>query len=83
MNIGDILTRKPSICGQRGFEDTTAMPCRVIYIHPLRRFYTVEFQNDFYTWREAFPFRRVSDSDAPGKRKPEGRHAPRHHGRSI
>lgn len=83
MNIGDILNLKPTMDSAAGFSKPGIMPCRVIYIHPRRRFYTVEFQNDFYTWREAFSFRRVSDSDAPGKRKPEGHHAPRHYGRSI
>lgn len=83
MNIGDILTRKPTIYARCGFEDTEAVPCTVVYIHPQKRFYTVAFRAGNYTWRECFPLRRVSDSDAPERRKYEGRRNPRHYGRSI
>lgn len=83
MNIGDILTRKPSICGQRGFEDTTEMPCRAIYIHPQRRFYTVEFQNGDYTWRETFYFKRRPNRTEAKERPHDRRYMPRHYGRSI
>lgn len=76
MNIGDIVIQKPTIYAQCGFEDVEAVPCRVVFVHPEGRFYTVEFQGEHYTWRECFFMRRASESDAPEQRKPQGRHGP-------
>lgn len=71
MNIGDIVNLKPTIDTTCGFACPAVMPCRVIYIHPQRRFCTVEFQNGGYAWRESFYLRRVSESDtADGVERP-------------
>lgn len=60
MTVGDILTLKPTIDTAAGFARPESMPCRVIYIHPERRFFVVEFRSDVtgQTWRETFYFRR-------------------------
>ena len=59
MQIGDILTLVPTIYGTKcGLEELDPMPCRVVYIHPQHRFYTVQFTSRITgeTWREAFYF---------------------------
>lgn len=57
MTIGDILWLKPTIDASVGFSRPEAMPCTVIYIHPLKRFFTVEFRSTRgQTWREAVYF---------------------------
>lgn len=63
MQIGDILHLMPTASGY-GSEDLIAAgprPCRVVYIHPRRRFYIVEFRSKATgeTWRETryFPDR--------------------------
>ena len=36
--------------------------CRVVYVHPLHRFFVVEFRSDTgQTWRESFPFLVVEE----------------------
>lgn len=61
MRIGDILQLEPSLEGTSGLGFTGPIPCRVVYIHPLERFYVVEFRSRVTgeTWREAmyFPLR--------------------------
>lgn len=56
MDIGDKLRMIPSA---RLSEDRSYMPlpCTVVYIHPQRRFYTVEFKSEVTgaTFRESFP----------------------------
>lgn len=79
MNIGDTMTRKPTLYTQCGFQDAEAAVCTVVYIHPLRRFFVVEFQKGDYTWRETLYFKRRPNRTEPR----EGRHAPRHYGRNI
>ncbi len=55
VNIGDKLKITPST---RLSEDRiyTPLPCTVVYIHPERRFYTVEFKSEVtgQTFRESF-----------------------------
>ena len=44
MQIGDILTLRPTVWGSGSdIVNSDPQPCRVVYIHPQRRFYTVEF----------------------------------------
>lgn len=43
MQVGDILERTPTIEAMSGLGTVGPLPCRVIYIHPEGRFYTVEF----------------------------------------
>lgn len=63
MKLGDILHLTPTASGY-GSEDLIAAgpwPARVVYIHPQRRFYAVEFRSEQTgeTWRETryFPDR--------------------------
>lgn len=59
MNIGDKLTRVPTFASKTGIDYVGAQPCTVVYIHPERRFYTVEFCSCVTeeTWRESFFFK--------------------------
>lgn len=55
MQIGDKLMLRPTVFGGGSdLIDTQPRPCRVVYIHPLRRFSVVEFQAELtgMTWRE-------------------------------
>lgn len=55
MQIGDKLMLRPTVFGGGSdLIDTQPRPCRVVYIHPLRRFFVVEFQAELtgMAWRE-------------------------------
>lgn len=52
MNIGDTRTEAPSFWTTFGHGLGDPRPCRVVYIHPQHRFYTVEFA--FPLTRERF-----------------------------
>lgn len=55
MQIGDKLMLRPTVFGGGAdLIDTQPRPCRVVYIHPLRRFFVVEFCAELtgMTWRE-------------------------------
>lgn len=83
MNIGDTLTLKPTLYTQFGFQDAEAAVCTVVYIHPLRRFFVVEFRRGEFKWRETLYFeQRPSESDARERHR-EKRHMPRHYGRML
>lgn len=58
MNIGDELVMRPSVCVSWDEARPKLLPCRVVYIHPERRFYTVEFRSEVTgeTFRESFLF---------------------------
>lgn len=43
MRIGDIRMEAPSFWTTFGHSEGAPQKCRVVYIHPRRRFYTVEF----------------------------------------
>ena len=45
MKIGDILETEPTLEATSGLGTIGPIPARVIYIHPARRYYTVEFCN--------------------------------------
>ena len=74
MNIGDILEIAPSIFSFEGVSDPDdgrqrrrkKLPCTVIWVHPAKRFFVVEFRSAITgeTWREAvwFPLRQHSDN---------------------
>lgn len=59
MNIGDKMDLRPTVFGN-GAEivNNGPQPCRVVYIHPQWRFFTVEFRNAITgeTWREVMYF---------------------------
>lgn len=72
MEIGDILHITPTFSSEYALEDDKGpRPCRVVYIHPLGRFYVVEFRSDRgLPWRETFYFENrrigaVHDKSAP------------------
>jgi len=58
LRVGNKLIRIPTIftafCGRNYGEDVGPMPCRVIYVHPQGRYYTVEFHFPKGTIRESF-----------------------------
>lgn len=58
MQIGDRLCLVPTVIGGKELIDTGPQPCRVVYIHPQWRFFTVEFRNAITgeTWREVMYF---------------------------
>ena len=66
MNIGDVLELEPTMEGTSGLGTNGPIPARVIYIHPLKRFYVVEFRSAVTgeTWREAvwFPLKPQRDN---------------------
>lgn len=75
MRVGDILQRKPTIDASVGFSRPGVMPCRVVYIHPLGRYYVVEFTSPCgQRWREAmyFPHDPERDLWRGGRHRPRG-----------
>ena len=58
MKIGDKRTETPDFGTSPGFI-AKPMPCEVVYIHPKRRYYTVEFRNPVtgLTFRQSYQFR--------------------------
>lgn len=66
MNIGDILELEPTMEGTSGLGTSGPQPCTVIWVHPAKRFFVVEFRSAITveTWREAvwFPLKQHSDN---------------------
>lgn len=66
MNIGDILELEPTMEGTSGLGTSGPQPCTVIWVHPDKRFFVVEFRSAITgeTWREAvwFPLKQHSDN---------------------
>lgn len=58
MNIGDTLKLVPSVNLRDDTGVRRALPCRVVYIHPEKRFFSVEFRSEVtgQTFRESFHF---------------------------
>lgn len=52
MTVGDKIQITPHVDGVR----LAPVMATVIYIHPHRRYYTVEYTIGSYTLRECFPF---------------------------
>lgn len=66
MNIRDILELEPTMEGTSGLGTSGPQPCTVIWVHPAKRFFVVEFRSAITgeTWREAvwFPLKQHSDN---------------------
>lgn len=58
MKVGDIREETPTFYSKAGLDLAGPQKCRVTYIHPKLRYYTVEFRSDVTgeTWRECFYF---------------------------
>lgn len=58
MNIGDILELEPTMEGTSGLGTSGPQPCTVIWVHPAKRFFVVEFRSAITgeTWRETVYF---------------------------
>ena len=71
MKIGNILTIKPNFYTEYMGANDSPRQARVVYIHPLERFFVVEFRSDRdLPWRETFfPYNRriadIADKSAP------------------
>lgn len=68
MQVGDILELEPTIEAMSGLGTSGPLPCRVIYIHPEGRYYTVEFTSRITgeRWREAFWPDRAPEPETEG-----------------
>lgn len=71
MNIGDELVMRPSVCVSWDEARPKLLPCRVVYIHPERRFYTVEFKSEVtgQTFRESFLYHDRDGADWENRRR--------------
>lgn len=58
MKVNDKRQETPSFDSTAGMDDVGPMDCRVVYVHPQGRFYTVEFKSPVTgeTFRETFYF---------------------------
>lgn len=57
MKVGDKIGHLKPTYGEGPRQDLPAYPGRIVYIHPQRRFYTVEFElPKNYHFRESFYF---------------------------
>lgn len=56
MQVGDILEMEPTMEGTSGLGTEGPQRCTVVWIHPDKRFFVVEFRSRITgeTWREAF-----------------------------
>lgn len=59
IQVGDAVRIRPTILSSKLEEDVSARKGVVIYIHPDKRFYTVEFTSEVTgeRWRECVYFR--------------------------
>lgn len=58
MQVGDILEMEPTMEGTSGLGTDGPLPCTVVWVHPEKRFYVVEFRSRITgeTWRETVYF---------------------------
>ena len=71
MNIGDTLRLTPTFDKVCDVLDRGPMRCEVVYIHPLGRFYVVEFRSALgVPWRETFYFEAQSAEPVNGRAAP-------------
>ena len=58
MHVGDILEMEPTMEGTSGLGTEGPQRCTVVWIHPAKRFYVVEFRSRITgeTWRETVYF---------------------------
>lgn len=76
IRLGDKIRAKPTVEGGSAGKtfEATEMTGKVVYIHPERRFYTLEFQNEKgFRWRECYFYPR-SSVYKPNRAKTGGRH---------
>lgn len=61
MNVGDIVWKRPEFGASKGQQSVPPLEARVVYIHPQRRFYSVEFtftrSGVTRSFRQAYPLR--------------------------
>lgn len=74
MTVGDIVWKRPEFGAAKGQQSVPPQEARVVYIHPQRRFYSVEFTftrgGVTRSFRQAYPLRnRITAST--GDVKPE------------
>ena len=70
MKLGDIRREMPSVDSELMLADRQARTCKVVYIHPLWRFYTVEFTTPLgWKFRESYFF---------ADKRPDGPELPEH-----
>lgn len=66
MQVRDILEMELTMEGTSGLGTSGPQPCTVIWAHPAKRFFVVEFRSAITgeTWREAvwFPLKQHSDN---------------------
>lgn len=87
MKVGDRRREKPRVDSELMLADYSLRDCVVVYIHPLWRFYTVEFTTILgWKFRESYFFRdkRPDGPELPEeiRREREAREARRGSGRS-
>lgn len=58
MQVGDILELEPTMEATSGLGTSGPQPCTVIWVHPAKRFFVVEFRSAVTgeTWRETVYF---------------------------
>ena len=61
MTVGDIVWKRPEFGAAKGQQSVPPLEARVVYIHPQRRFYSVEFTftrgGVTRSFRQAYPLR--------------------------
>lgn len=61
MTVGDIVWKRPEFGAAKGQQSVPPQEARVVYIHPQRRFYSVEFTftrgGVTRSFRQAYPLR--------------------------
>lgn len=75
MTVGDIVWKRPEFGAAKGQQSVPPQEARVVYIHPQRRFYSVEFTftrgGVTRSFRQAYPLRnRITASTADVKPEP-------------
>lgn len=74
MKIGDIVWKKPEFGAAKGQQSVPPQEARVVYIHPQRRFYSIEFTftrgGVTRSFRQAYPLRNRITA-ATGDVRPE------------
>ena len=71
MQVGDVLHIRPNFYTEYMGGNDGPRPARVVYIHPLERFFVVEFRSDLgIPWRETFfPYNRRIEGTWTGPRR--------------
>ena len=58
MQVGDVLELEPTMEATSGLGTSGPQPCTVIWVHPAKRFFVVEYKSSITgeTWRETVYF---------------------------